>query len=494
MITRTVPLIPLMKITAKTILPLFLCAMPANAQEFSLWEHTTGESTSLKAGSLSPIDVSKDQSVKTLTWKNISMALSKGDCISKLSFHGYNMGKEQRRHLKVWMRNDDSLYERDINTDDVSKMTCVFDGDCTIPRGGKKETHIPLLEIPMNEPFLYTKLFWLVIKIECTGEAVEDSIFFEYDDSYRCPVGLITVQSPVVYYSGCVINQDYQPVAHARVKFYSDFYPDKLEYIAETNEQGNFIARIERGNIFYRYEVKSNSCAEYLDGIIGLTSGKDSANLNFVVYDAIRFKTDEPSSIILPREPDPTLGRYYRLDRWDGEKNGGFHYYFEREYTPRANVPYVIIPNNDFEIHPCDYDILDAKPEIIRAEHPNGSSVSFIGSYQNRIIHYGQQGEYVDFVYMTPDCSYLYNEWGRSYNEVRIGAFRACFHFYGTWGTPYRFVFDGEESFVSTPTKHTADNSISSLYDLQGRPVTSQPRRGVYICYGRKVVVKSYSE
>ena len=37
-------------------------------------------------------------------------------------------------------------------------------------------------------------------------------------------------------------------------------------------------------------------------------------------------------------------------------------------------------------------------------------------------------------------------------------------------------------------------SNTHTLYDLQGRRVTNQPRRGVYIRDGKKVVVKSYSE
>lgn len=459
---------------------LFIFTMPVTAQEYSTWAFTTSEPSSLNTGSDSPIDVTKTQSVKTMMWS--SLKIPYGDKLSKLTFYGYNPGKELRKHLKLWIKTDDSLYGRDINTDDVAQMACVFDGDCTIPCGGTAESHIPLLDIPMSSPFLYTKQHWLVVKLECTGDAAEDSVYFEYSDSYRHPVAQITVMSPVVSFSGNVSNQDGLPVANAHVRFYAD----NTEYFAETDVQGHYIARIERGNELYHFDVKGDDFADYLDGYVGLTGGKDITGLNIVVYDAIRFRKEEPATIILPVKPDPTLGRFYRLGSWDGSSRDSYRYYFVREEAPQANVPYVIFPELDFDIHPSDYDTNDVLSDCFRVEHPIGSSVSVIGSYQNRIIDAGLEVEHVSFVYLTPDCSYLNDEWGRSIQRLRIGAFRAYFHFYGSPASEsYTYIFDGESTAIRSLTSHRAKES--QVFNLSGQEVISKTK-GIYIQDGRKVM------
>lgn len=466
---------------------LFILTMPVTAQENSTWGFMTSEPSSLTTGSDSPIDVTKPQSVKTMMWS--SLQIPYGDNVSKLTFYGYNSGKELRRHLKVWIKGDESLDGRNINMDDVDKIACVFDGDCTIPCGGTAESHIPLLDIPMISPFLYTKQRWLVVKVECTGDTMGNSVYFEYDDSYRFPVAHITVMSPVVYFSGDVSNQDGLPVANAHVRFYTG----NAEYFAETDEQGHYTARIERGNELYHFEVKADGCADYLDGYVGLAGGKDTTGLNVVMYDAIRYRKDEPATIILPVKPDPTIGRFYRLDSWDGNWWESYRYYFVREEAPQANVPYVVFPKRDFEIHPYDYDTNDVLSESILVEHPIGSNVSVIGSYQNRIINAGLEVEHVGFIYLTPDCSYLNDEWGRSTHRLRVGAFRAYFYFKGSIvSDSSTYFFDGEPT--STSVRAVLPFFISlPLYDLQGRRLAAPPAKGIYVKGGRKVMVDKKS-
>ena len=335
-----------MKRIVNAVVCFMLCAGTSYAQEFSSWEFTTSEANRLKAGSEAPIDVTEEKSEKTIIYNHSCLKLPYGDYLSKISFRGYHPGKDLRRHLRVWIKNDDSQFERDIDVD-VNKMACVFDGDCTIPGGVSSEDRVSLLDIPLDNPFLYTRESWLVLKIECTGETVDDSVYFEAheDGAGFTPVAVFTIQSPVVHYSGKVVNQEGRPVENANVRFYSE----GLEYKAKSDGQGNFKVRIERGNNRYGYEITADGCADYLDGILGLPVGNDASDLNFMVYDAILFKKDEPATIILPTPPDPTLGRFYRFDRYENEPSGESHYFFERENAPQANVPYVVFPNHLFQ-------------------------------------------------------------------------------------------------------------------------------------------------
>jgi hypothetical protein len=68
----------------------------------------------------------------------------------------------------------------------------------------------------------------------------------------------------------------------------------------------------------------------------------DDKKMDFTLFNAIDFKADVAGTIILPVEPDPTLGKYYRLDRREDNV-----LVFVREPIPQANVPYILIANED---------------------------------------------------------------------------------------------------------------------------------------------------
>lgn len=65
----------------------------------------------------------------------------------------------------------------------------------------------------------------------------------------------------------------------------------------------------------------------------------------------ITFTEGQMATIILPTEPEASKGKYYRLDRVEEGK-----IIFEQELQPRAHVPYIIVPDEDFSI---DLNALD---------------------------------------------------------------------------------------------------------------------------------------
>jgi len=484
----------IMKRIVCTILFVSLFAGASHAQEFSTWSFSAYSANSVKGG---VVDVTKEKSEKTIAYTSTGTKrmIQKGDSITRISFPGYNLGKDVHRHLRVWMRNDYSWRLDDIRTDDVSNMTLVYDDDCIIPAGGTEEEHITLLDIPLNKPFPYLRPDYLVLKIECTGEPIECPIYFDcYEENpFYFATTIFNVQTPVVYYSGEVVNQDGQPVENAHVRFYGN----DMEYTADTDEQGHFKARIERGNAGYGYEITGPSFADYFENWNPVyTRGKDTTNLSFMVYDAIRYKKDEPATIILPTPPDPTLGRFYRFDRYESEPPQESFYYFEHEETPQANVPYVVFPNQDFEIHPSDYDTQGIEPGSVRVSHPRGgaASITFVGSYQSKMVNHGLESESLFFVCLTPDCSYGMTDWGTISHQLgRIGAFRAYFHVYGVYhgiwtNAPYSLVFNGEQTGIAAIAR--ASEATVPIFDLQGRRITDTPQRGLYVRNGKKYVVK----
>lgn len=85
----------------------------------------------------------------------------------------------------------------------------------------------------------------------------------------------------------------------------------------------------------------------------------------------------------------------------------------------------------------------------------------------------------------TPDC------WdGQVPYPPRIGAFRAYLTVtsdaYVKFGTP-RYVFAGEATGIADMT---ATAPAFPLYDLQGRQLQSQPKKGLYIHNGKKYMVR----
>ena len=88
-----------------------------------------------------------------------------------------------------------------------------------------------------------------------------------------------------------------------------------------------------------------------------------------VMTNRLDFRVDQQATIILPETPDPSWGRYYRLDHryYEGDE---YVVIFVHETTPQANVPYVIFPERDFSIDLTKYD-KESLPEVGRQLFPD---------------------------------------------------------------------------------------------------------------------------
>ena len=192
----------------------------------------------------------------------------------------------------------------------------------------------------------------------------------------------------------------------------------------------------------------------------------------------VSFTAGQIATIILPTEPDASKGKYYRLDRVeDGQ------IVFEQELQPQAHIPYIIVPNEDFSIDPSTLDLEGCYRDTVSIE-----GVSFIGSYVSEAFNY-QEGSYIDIIDTTPDCRYE--------ESCVIGALRA--YLLVRWDDPYNqggtrvppmnkleIVLHDYGTGIASPFRKTEDGAI---YDLQGRKVAN-PRKGIYIKNGRKVLIK----
>lgn len=210
-----------------------------------------------------------------------------------------------------------------------------------------------------------------------------------------------------------------------------------------------------------------------------------------IEVEPVTFTRDQMATIILPTAPDASKGKYYKLDRVeDGQ------IVFEQELQPRACVPYIIVPSEDFSIDPSTLDLEGLSNDTVSIE-----GISFIGSY-NRVELDEQKGFYIDIIDTTPDCGFM-AETGKG---AVVGALRAWLQV--NWDDP--IDHGGAKSPEEKKLIVLKDNpdGISQLvncklsngkcYDLSGRriinrkslPIKGAGASGIYIEDGKKKVTK----
>ena len=301
-------------------------------------------------------------------------------------------------------------------------------------------------------------------------------------------LGILPMQaqeSNVFNFEGTVTNQDGNPVPGASICIYrpnDETGVNEVEYYGTTDAEGHYVVSVTKNsNPYYSYNMSVNAVG-YPNFVVRtpFTAGGsfyDYYPKETTLWNRLDFKKDQKSTIILPATPDPSLGRYYRYDHLEG--TGGQTVVFVREDEPKANVPYVIFPNNDFSIDLNEYDYATL-PEP-----------SFVPLVPDQIYNpYGLYGTYSSIVgrfYVfdnTPDCCK-----GEAPNSPRVGPFRA--YLYASMGTTTEFdsscVFVGEQTGIESMNnvQRTMNNV---LFDLQGRRIQGSPKHGVYIQNGKKVM------
>jgi len=212
-----------------------------------------------------------------------------------------------------------------------------------------------------------------------------------------------------------------------------------------------------------------------------------------VLYDAwptkeiVSYTKGQMATIILPTEPDANKGKYYRLDRCEDGK-----IIFTEELQPKAKVPYIIVPNEDFNI---DLNTLDL--EGLTKSSVSVGGVSFIGSYNHAEFNC-EEGYYIDIIDKTTDCHVD----DANLKMVTIGALRAYLKV--SWDDPYRqggtrgikdkleIILHDDETGIAEMKNNRAKSERynDGIYDLQGRRLLSKPAKGLYMQNGKKFMVK----
>ena len=196
----------------------------------------------------------------------------------------------------------------------------------------------------------------------------------------------------------------------------------------------------------------------------------------------VSFAKNQMATIILPTTPDANKGKYYALNRCEEGK-----IIFTEEREPKARTPYIILPNEDFTI---DLDKLDL--ESLLNDTVSVKGAMFIGSYSSAERDC-QEGFYIDILDATPDCQII----NADQRKAAVGALRA--YLVAPWDDPYAqggsrgvtekreiVLLDNGTSLTSIPSPVRE----GSIYDLSGRKVSSQLKKGIYIQNGVKRVVR----
>ena len=203
-----------------------------------------------------------------------------------------------------------------------------------------------------------------------------------------------------------------------------------------------------------------------------------------IEVEPVTFTRDQMATIILPTAPDASKGKYYRLDRCEEvEGQMGRQVIFEQELQPRAHVPYIIVPGEDFSIDTSALDLEGLSSDTVSID-----GISFIGSYVGKELP-DPAGEsfYIDIIDTTPDCGFSFSgETGEG--AFRIGALRAWLQV--TWNDPYN---QGGTRVPGEKMQIVLKDNGTGIEGIDNRQQTTDNRDAVYDLSGRKIVNRKSS-
>ena len=301
----------------------------------------------------------------------------------------------------------------------------------------------------------------------------------------------------------------YYEWSHTPTNLNAEFVGDSLHVWGRLNTSGGVqpyaACELKGSQIIFRtyptifLEADGISRYEIDTRIPGFEKGKYKVKLSWnktielecteTTIEPVIFTKDQMATIVLPTEPDAGKGKYYRLDRVEDKQ-----IVFERELQPRARVPYIIVPSEDFSIELSAQEVEGLTGDTVSVE-----GVSFIGTYHREEIN-PKEGFSVRIIDTTPDCSHLpVEEQGVS---LFVGALRAYLLVH--WDDPYnpggtKAPADKMEIVLKdNPNSiRTLSNSPlkgEDIYDLSGRKLStlnfqlSTKKKAIYIQNNRKLV------
>ena len=284
--------------------------------------------------------------------------------------------------------------------------------------------------------------------------------------------------------TGFVLNQDKEPIANAKVTLLSRTFkqytnPNGGGLITESDEGEQTTFTDSFGHYSFQVDsVRENgwlnvSADGYPDhnpeGYYTLKLREGSETEDIIMVSKAHYRTGQWATIILPTTPDISLGRFFCLDRVENDK-----VVFERELNPQADIPYVIIPDKDFDV-PCD-TILNQTAGVTAVDG------AYLKGYYTQDIYSSKESEYFVMLDNTTDCYYLGSMHDNQAplistvmcpNRCRMGANRAVLVLDGynyTW-SPLVASLTWREDWFFKDGLVFHDSSTGETFSLQPSPI-----------------------
>ena len=159
----------------------------------------------------------------------------------------------------------------------------------------------------------------------------------------------LAVQAQQQYHilGGSVKDQDGKPIAGAHIQMGS--------YSATTATSGGYqIDVYDKDSLDFVITVTAEGYAAYTT-YCSFEPNESLKEMEFTLCNRLDYDAHRRSTLMLPITPDAAWGRYYRLDRVNGDS-----IIFEQELSPQANTPYVFVPNADLHLDLKDMDLTPA--------------------------------------------------------------------------------------------------------------------------------------
>lgn len=219
-----------------------------------------------------------------------AIGLKKGDKLTKIYYKGYNTtGSEHTVTLKAWVRNTSATgFEGTYALPDTTAMTEVYNGEYTFATDGTSAETAPLLELSLDEPFVYDGE-GLEIFVTHTASGWK-AIYFEYNsDKKHCysyandatglgkaylranylPVAYFSVMRDAVTLTGNVTSTEGKAVADATVTLTcGDVY-----YTTQTATDGSYALTVIQTDKQYELTAAAEGYESYTDSeLIDMTT------------------------------------------------------------------------------------------------------------------------------------------------------------------------------------------------------------------------------
>ena len=411
--------------------------------------------------------VDHDLEKARLMWWSPIFTLHKDERIATTDCVSYELGDEIlfMEHPQLGGKSTTKPFDEDAPT------SACYAYYTTVPNGKPVRLLTELAALSDEIDYLYAVQYPLVKVCPFRYDSVEDKLYLY--KKVRLKICLAERQMNKYVQEGTVRDQDGNPIPNALLTL-----ADTLQY--HTDADGHYKITIETwssdtsGKLWVTADnytaSKSYVVAQFPISVINL-----SETIDFQIYNALNFKAGQLCTIILPVEPDATMGRYFRLDRVE---DGNI--VFERVFSPKAYYPYILIPDKDARLELAGMDLRRDTTVWVTT---NNNEAGFYGAFCSSGYAFPRS-----FKYYPLEASSTYAGYVEAMHATLY------YPYMENWG----LILHDPDSDVDAIYDLRGNQIVnrksenSTCYDLSGRRVSvpSVLPRGVYIRDGKKFVVR----